>query len=229
VEVPEGVDQSKVQGPGQQEARNKAKRGSTSGRSSADTELNSPSPDPAPMLYAPAAAPPTSEDALGGLSGSYGSGGLGSSGRGVGGGGMAEGLSGIGTQGYGSGVPRSAVEEGSYGKKDAGNPGVSSGSPIILGSLDKSVIDRVVKQHLAEIRYCYQKELNKDPSLAGKIVLQFTIQADGRVSAASIKSTSLNNKVVESCITGRFLRFKFPQPVGGGKVMVSYPFVFKAQ
>jgi len=102
------------------------------------------------------------------------------------------------------------------------------GNPIILGALDKTVIDRVIKQHLAQIRYCYQKELNKNPSLAGKVVIKFTIAADGTVSAAEVKSTTLNNATVEQCIVNRFLRFQFDPPAGGGIVIVSYPFVFQS-
>jgi TonB family protein len=170
--------------------------------------------------------------ALGGLSGvigtQYGSGGLGSRGSGLGGGGTAEGLGGLGTKGRGAGGSGYGKGAGYYGKKGGGSPGVGSGDPIVLGALDKSIIDRVVKQHLAEIRYCYQKELNKNPKLSGKVVIKFTIAADGTVSSAGVKSSSLNNSVVESCISGRFMRFRFPKPKGGGIVMVSYPFVFKA-
>ena len=170
--------------------------------------------------------------ALGGLSGvigsQYGSGGLGSRGSGLGGGGTAEGLGGLGTKGRGSGGSGYGKGAGYYGKKGSGEPGVGRGSPIVLGALDKSIIDRVVKQHLSEIRYCYQKELNKNPKLSGRISVKFTIAADGSVSSSSIKSSSLNNSVAESCIAGRFRRFRFPKPKGGGIVVVSYPFTFKA-
>jgi hypothetical protein len=36
----------------------------------------------------------------------------------------------------------------------------------------------------------------------------------------------MNNPAVESCINGRFMRFQFPEPKGGGIVIVSYPFIF---
>ena len=31
---------------------------------------------------------------------------------------------------------------------------------------------------------------------------------------------------VEQCVVGRFMRMQFPQPKGGGIVIVSYPFLF---
>ncbi len=156
----------------------------------------------------------------------FGSGGLGSRGSGLGGGSTGEGLGGLGTKGRGRGASGYGSGGGYFGKKSSSSVGMSTGDPIILGALDKSVIDRVVKQHLAQIRYCYQKELNKDPQLSGKIVIKFQIAADGTVDSAETNSTTMDNTIVEDCICGRFLRFKFPQPEGGGIVIVSYPFVF---
>ncbi len=164
---------------------------------------------------------------VGGVIGSqYGTGGLGARGSGLGGGGTGQGLGGLSSRGRGSSGYGSSG--GYMGGHSSGPPAASVGNPIILGALDKTVIDRVIKQHLAQIRYCYQKELNKNPSLAGKVVIKFTIAADGTVSAAEVKSTTLNNATVEQCIVNRFLRFQFDPPAGGGIVIVSYPFVFQS-
>jgi hypothetical protein len=173
-------------------------------------------------------------NALGGLIGSqygnqYGSGGLGSRGSGFGGGGSAAGLGGLGTRGSGMGGSGYGRGAGFYGKKGGGSPGVGAGDPIILGALDKSIIDRIVKQHLPQIRYCYQKELNKNPKLFGKIVVKFVISKEGAVSSATTKSSTMKNPIVEKCINARFMRMRFPKPKGGGIVIVSYPFVFNAQ
>jgi hypothetical protein len=63
-----------------------------------------------------------------------------------------------------------------------------------------------------EIKYCYQRELTKNPALGGKIVIKFTIAKDGTVSSAHQKSTTMNNAAVENCIVGRFMRMQFPRP-----------------
>ncbi len=171
--------------------------------------------------------------AVGGLIGSqygqFGAGGLGSRGSGLGGGGSAAGLGGLGTRGTGAGASGYGRGGGHYGKKGGGAPGVGTGNAIILGALDKSIIDRIVKQHLAKIRYCYQKELNKNPKLFGKIIVKFVIAKDGSVSTASTKSSTMRNPIVEKCINSRFMRMRFPAPKGGGIVIVSYPFMFNAQ
>ena len=167
---------------------------------------------------------------IGGLIGAkgvqIGSGGLGSRGSGLGGGGTAEGLGGLGTKGRGSGRSGYGSGGGSFGEKGDGGIGRIGGDPIILGALDKSLIDAVIKRHMNQIRYCYQRELNKNPSLGGKIVVKFVIAKDGSVSKASTKSSTMGAPSVESCINSRFMRFKFPEPKGGGIVIVSYPFIF---
>ena len=99
--------------------------------------------------------------------------------------------------------------------------------PVILGALDKSLIDAVIKRHMNQIRYCYERELTSHPQLGGRIVVKFVIAKDGTVSKASARSSTVNNKSVEGCLNSRFKRFKFPEPKGGGIVIVSYPFIFQ--
>ena len=167
---------------------------------------------------------------IGGLIGAkgtqIGSGGLGSRGSGLGGGGTAEGLGGLGTKGIGSGSSGFGAGGGNFGAKGSGNISAVGGDPIILGALDRSLIDEVIKRSMSQIRYCYQRELTKDPSLNGKLVVKFTIAGDGSVSQAGKKSSTMGNAAVEQCVIGRFYRMQFPEPKGGGIVVVSYPFLF---
>ena len=171
------------------------------------------------------------EGGIGGLIGAkgtqVGSGGLGSRGSGLGGGGTADGLGGLGTKGRGTGSSGYGTGKGNFGAKGEGGVGQIGGDPIILGALDKSLIDAVIKKHMNQIRYCYQRELNSHPTLGGKIVVKFVVAKDGSVSSATTKTSTMNSPAVESCINGRFMRFKFPEPKGGGIVIVSYPFIFR--
>jgi hypothetical protein len=112
-------------------------------------------------------------------------------------------------------------------KRKRGSLGRTGGSPTILGGLDKSLIDAVIKRKISQIRLCYQRQLAKNPSLSGKIKVKFVVATDGSVSKASIDSSTMGGggKPVESCIVGSFKKFKFPQP-NGGIVIVKYPFIF---
>lgn len=169
---------------------------------------------------------------LGGVIGAKGiqagSGGLGAGGGGLGGGGSADGLGGMGSKGMGRGRSGRGMGGGSFGKKrKRGSLGRIGGNPTILGGLDKSLIDAVIKRNMSQIRYCYQRQLAKNPTLNGKIKVKFVIAKDGSVSKASIDSSTMGGagKPVQSCIVGRFKKFKFPKP-NGGIVIVKYPFIF---
>jgi outer membrane biosynthesis protein TonB len=172
--------------------------------------------------------------ALGGLIGTtigrqQGVGGLAGRGWGLGGGGDAAGIGGVALHGDGFGREGHGTLPGIAGPtKPGGSPGVSARDPIILGALDKSVIDEVVKKKLPAIRYCYQRQLNQQPTLAGKLVMKFTIDKHGGVSSATPKSSTLHNAAVDACVQKQFLRMRFPPPRGGGIVIVAYPFVFQS-
>ena len=154
--------------------------------------------------------------------------GLGDRGDGLGGGGDVAGIGGTGTRGKAGGDGRYGAEGGTWGAKKTGAVQNLSGEILSLGSLDAALIDAEVKRHASAIRYCYQRELTRDPELGGKVVVKFTIAGDGSVSKAGIKKSSLGNSAVESCITNRFHSMRFPEPRGNGIVIVSYPFMFSA-
>jgi hypothetical protein len=156
----------------------------------------------------------------------FGSGGLGDRGPGLGNGGTADGIGGTGTKGTRTGDGTYGREGGEFGVKPVGGTGRIGGDPIILGALDKGLIDAVIKRNMSQIRYCYQRELTKNPDLAGKVSVKFVISKTGSVARADVKSSSLESPAVESCLANRFVHFTFPEPKGGGIVIVTYPFLF---
>ncbi len=115
------------------------------------------------------------------------------------------------------------------GKKREREPAaalVAIEDPIMMGGIDRSAVDAVVKRHMSQIRYCYTRELNRTPGLAGKVSVKFIIAKDGSVSSSSIGKSTMGNERVESCIKGRFLHMAFPALRGGGIAVINYPFVF---
>jgi hypothetical protein len=107
-----------------------------------------------------------------------------------------------------------------------GGTATMSDSVTVQGALDKPLIDSVIKRNMNQLRYCYQRELTRNPDLGGKLTVKFVIAGDGTVSTAETAGSTLANAAVEQCINGRFLKFQFPAPKGGGIVIVSYPFTF---
>lgn len=179
------------------------------------------------------------EDALGGLIGNEigeaaGFGGLGLTGYGRGGGGTGEGTIGLGSlgtigkgggggsgAGYGSGAGR-------LGGRRAQVPRVTAGRAEVLGALDKEIIRRIIRRHINEVKFCYQKELQANENLGGRVIVQFTIAATGQVVVSKVQSSTLGNSQVEQCIAQAVRRWLFPKPKGGGIVHVSYPFVLRS-
>jgi len=108
-------------------------------------------------------------------------------------------------------------------------PVISSGAPLLTGPMSKEVIQRVIRRHLPQVRYCYEKELLRDPKLAGKLKVTFTIGSQGLVTRAVVADDeSLKSPAVAACVQKVIQRMKFPAPRGGGVVHVTYPFVFKS-
>jgi TonB family protein len=113
---------------------------------------------------------------------------------------------------------------GELGTRRARTPSFTPGPPEVRGSLDREIVRRIVRRHLNEVRYCYEGELVRRPALAGRLVVQFAIAATGQVISSVVQSSTLGEPRVESCVTQAVRRWEFPQPHGGGLVMVSYPF-----
>jgi TonB family protein len=105
---------------------------------------------------------------------------------------------------------------------------VTAGVAAVKGGLDKAIVRRIIRKHLNEVRYCYQKELQGDPSLGGRVIVGFTIGPQGTVMASRIHSSTVGSAAVDQCIAAAARRWTFPRPTGGGIVVVSYPFVLRS-
>jgi hypothetical protein len=174
------------------------------------------------------------EQAIAGMQGARmqvgrGSGGLSTSGSGPGGGGTGYGhiygagnldTGGRGTHGKGRG-PKLA-ERGEHEV----SVGMGGGAGDTDGSLSKEQINKVVRAHLAGIKYCYEKELQHKSSLAGGIDVFWVIQPDGSVSKANVKNTTMGDAAVEGCIVRQVKQWQFPKAPAQTTVG-RYPFIFK--
>jgi len=161
---------------------------------------------------------------------SGGFGGLGLKGTGSGGGGMGNtiGVGRLGTRGRGGGKFGYGTGVARIRRRGERNVNISVGRPIIMGSLSMEIIRRVIRSHRDQIKYCYSKELTRNPNLRGKVAVKFTISPKGYVQQATVSQTTLRNAAVERCITQKIRTWKFPEPKGGGIVIVNYPFILQS-
>ena len=170
---------------------------------------------------------------------SGGNGGLGMHGTGRGAGGIGQGTLGVGrlgTIGRCSGARCSGGDGTGYGdsvgslhvRRDRVNVTATSTGAQVRGGLSREAIRRVVRRNLRQVRFCYEQGLQQNPSIEGRVIVQWTIDPTGRVQGSSVASSTLRDASVESCIAQAVRRWSFPQPDGGSMVGVNYPFLLQS-
>jgi biopolymer transport protein ExbD len=107
-----------------------------------------------------------------------------------------------------------------------GEDSPEGGAPMVLGSLDKALIDGVVKANMDHLSHCYSELLDRFPERRARITMKFVIASDGTVSRAIVKESDIDDPTFHTCLTDTLRTFEFAEPKGGGIVHVSYPFVF---
>ncbi len=137
--------------------------------------------------------------------------------RGGGAGGSAS-IGDIATEGGGS------VSSGSKGETAVvGN--IREEAPEVEGDLSQDVIVKEMKKNMRALKDCYERQLKRFPTLAGKISVSFEITDSGRIGQTDIVEDTMKNAEVKQCILSRARTWRFPKP-SGGSVFVTFPFVF---
>ncbi|MBE2248554.1 MAG: AgmX/PglI C-terminal domain-containing protein [Myxococcus sp.] len=90
-------------------------------------------------------------------------------------------------------------------------------SPEALGSW--------MKGRRGAIQSCYERELKRDRSLSGRLVLKFTISQRGRVTGLDLSEGSLRSAAVADCISTLARNWVLPF-TPEDEVPVAFPFVF---
>jgi len=87
-------------------------------------------------------------------------------------------------------------------------------------------IQIVFDRYKATIYRIYNKELRKDPTLRGKLLLRITIEPDGSVSKCVVDKSDLDSKELISMVVDRVKRFNFGAKEGVPKTTIIYPIDF---
>jgi TonB family protein len=100
--------------------------------------------------------------------------------------------------------------------------------PIIEGGrADLESIAREIRARRKAIAACYERALKTKPTLAGKLVVRFSITAAGTIAAVDIDDDSLGAPEVGACVRAIIQRWRFAPPAEA-PVELSFPFVFQA-
>lgn len=120
------------------------------------------------------------------------------------------------------------VASGAVAGENAVDARIKRGSPQpspSTGYLDEGAVRATVGRRLGAIKACYERELRRTPTLAGRVTVAFTVGAIGRVTRARVTQNTLGASEVGTCVARQFRAMRFPSPTNGD-VTFRYPFIF---
>ena len=124
--------------------------------------------------------------------------------------------------GDGSGSGFAQVESAIAGLEESSRP-LSDGPAA--GRTDEE-IQIVFDRYKAALYRIYNRELRKDPTLRGKMLLRISIESSGAVSLCIVESTDLASPELVAKIVERIKRFNFGPKEGVPKMTILYPIDF---
>lgn len=101
----------------------------------------------------------------------------------------------------------------------------SAGGGAMAGRTDEE-IQIVFDRYKASLYRLYNRELRKDPTLRGQMVIRLTIEPDGTVSMCELQSTDMNSELLSQQVVGRIGTFNFGAKEDIGAVTIIYPIDF---
>jgi TonB family protein len=111
----------------------------------------------------------------------------------------------------------------------AGEDDAASGTPTAPRAFEPDDVHRAMRAQNARIRGCYERALARRPSLAGRLLLRFTIEPDGTVKGAEVAESTLDDDALHGCLLEIARGLRFPSGDPEGSITLSYPLTFAAQ
>jgi len=129
--------------------------------------------------------------------------------------------------GNGGGMAGVAVTRASSAIASVGKPGGDrpvAGDVGVAGRTDEE-IQIVFDRYKSALYRLYNKELRRDPTLKGQVILKLTIEPDGTVSLCELKSSDMNAPELTAQVVDRVKGFDFgAKPVPA--ITILYPIDF---
>jgi hypothetical protein len=120
------------------------------------------------------------------------------------------------------GIQFSRIESSIGIDADSGDRPTGSGAPPRSDEDIQIIFDR----YKGALYRIYQRELRKDPTLQGNMVLRIVIDPDGSVSLCLVESTDMKSPSLSAKIVARVKRFQFGKVEGAPKMTILYPIDF---
>lgn len=93
----------------------------------------------------------------------------------------------------------------------------------ILDEGDVGSVKKTVQRNFGQLTYCYEQRLRQNPSLAGRVEIEWYVNG-GRVTSAEVFANTTGDSELGQCIVKKIKRWSFPSEVQGE---ILYPFIFK--
>jgi hypothetical protein len=109
-------------------------------------------------------------------------------------------------------------------RKRQGGPRARAGAAQITGDIVHEPVHRAVRENLGALKDCYQKGLDKNAQLKGRIIFSFTLDGGGTAKELKPDAELKDNTVIE-CAKTAMSSISYPKPKAG-VVSVRYPILF---
>lgn len=94
------------------------------------------------------------------------------------------------------------------------------------GRIDKKSVAATIRRRQDAFQSCYENALKANSKLQGKLVVEFTIGDNGKVTDARVVRDGVGSAEVSTCVVATLKRIRFPAP-SDGEVTISNSFVFQ--
>jgi hypothetical protein len=97
-----------------------------------------------------------------------------------------------------------------------------------IPEIDTDRVTPIIRRGMRGLAVCYQRGLNRNGDLGGKLELTLTIASTGKVTRVELDAgQSFSDPVVNACIKRRAKAWRFPPPKGSTSAELSFPVLFK--
>lgn len=104
---------------------------------------------------------------------------------------------------------------------------VTEGIQVQDTDIDGDALARWLKSRKSAVQSCYERELKRQPTLAGRMVIHFAVTGRGRIDRVSFGEDTMHSLAVQTCITNVMRAWVLPF-TPEESVPVALPFVFSA-
>jgi hypothetical protein len=114
---------------------------------------------------------------------------------------------------------------GTGGTGGGGGDQAGAGNPDGSDTRSTAALMAVVHRYAGGIKYCYDRCLETNPEVRGRMVLVITVAPNGTVAKVQVASETVKNEALSGCVLGQVKAWKFPASTGPA-VSFRCPLVF---